>query len=452
MAFEKSKERKKKYDDIIAKQEKGEQLTPDELKYINEYGSSWRHLGDNIGSFVSNLWDDWTGKTQQESSQNWEKESQESAQSFESEQALLQRESDESINEKNIQLQKETNELNKEIAMQNLQFQKDQQEYNQKLQEKIFEREDNSYARTVTDMLKSGLNPLSMNGQNDSGSVVSQTPLVNDFQSIAPQLQGVQARADTVVRGSPDWNMNGVQNAMNSVGNMFFNSIRGLQEFGDRADRKQANKLALETAQKNAQFIQDMGLSSQNEFDFWKTQQQNAHEKDLNQMNINARSEELSKNLDFQGAQNDLDRALKREDLSQQDRHFAEEQKMKLRELQQKYEDMSQTEKLATQDFLNKIEIQMMKNNLSREQFEKEFDLQLDRFLHDKKLDTSKEVREYIKTAFEAFETVANFSIGKMLRSTSRSYTRSDVNMNSTVNSTSNVTGDFTHRKSKSRD
>lgn len=48
-----------------------------------------------------------------------------------------------------------------------------EREYNRALQDEIFAREDTSYERTAQDMSNAGLNPLSMQGTNGSGSVVS---------------------------------------------------------------------------------------------------------------------------------------------------------------------------------------------------------------------------------------------------------------------------------------
>lgn len=92
-------------------------------------------------------------------------------------------------NQANIDIANSTNAINKQIADENLGYQRELQEYNKALQERIFEREDTSYQRTAKDMLAAGLNPLSMSALNGSGSVVSQNPLSNNFQSQMPYAQ-----------------------------------------------------------------------------------------------------------------------------------------------------------------------------------------------------------------------------------------------------------------------
>lgn len=75
------------------------------------------------------------------------------------------------------------NATNKAIADQNFGLQKDWNEYQKALQKEIFEREDTAYQRTASDMLKAGLNPLSMQGTNGSGQIVSTAAPQNNFQA-----------------------------------------------------------------------------------------------------------------------------------------------------------------------------------------------------------------------------------------------------------------------------
>lgn len=75
-----------------------------------------------------------------------------------------------------------TNIINKDIADQNLQFQRENLDYQKALQERIFDREDTSYQRTVNDMRQAGLNPLAMNGTNGAGEAIATEPLHNDYQ------------------------------------------------------------------------------------------------------------------------------------------------------------------------------------------------------------------------------------------------------------------------------
>lgn len=91
---------------------------------------------------------------------------------------------------------------NSEIAENNLDWQKEafaqnqanwreNFDYQKALQERIFDREDTSYQRTVNDMRQAGLNPLAMNGTNGSGEAIATSPLQQD----APQNQKISNTA-----------------------------------------------------------------------------------------------------------------------------------------------------------------------------------------------------------------------------------------------------------------
>lgn len=106
---------------------------------------------------------------------------------------------------------------NKETADDNLDFQKNVFAQNQKnwetnfdyqkaLQERIFDREDTSYQRTVNDMRQAGLNPLAMNGTNGNGEAIATSPL----QQEAPQSQKISNTAK--IMGDLIGTMNGIQN------------------------------------------------------------------------------------------------------------------------------------------------------------------------------------------------------------------------------------------------
>ncbi|AXB22559.1 minor capsid protein [Alces alces faeces associated microvirus MP3 6497] len=75
-----------------------------------------------------------------------------------------------------------TNDVNKEIADQNLAFQRENLDYQKALQQKIFEREDSAYQRTVKDMRAAGLSPLTMNGTNGAGEAIQTEAMHNDYQ------------------------------------------------------------------------------------------------------------------------------------------------------------------------------------------------------------------------------------------------------------------------------
>lgn len=106
---------------------------------------------------------------------------------------------------------------NKQIADDNLSYQKDvfnqnQQnwrenfDYQKALQERIFDREDTSYQRTVNDMRQAGLNPLTMNGTNGSGEAIATSPL----QQEAPQNEYISNTSRMM--GDLLATMNGLQN------------------------------------------------------------------------------------------------------------------------------------------------------------------------------------------------------------------------------------------------
>lgn len=106
---------------------------------------------------------------------------------------------------------------NSETANNNLNFQNEVFAQNQKnweanfdyqkaLQERIFDREDTSYQRTVNDMRQAGLNPLAMNGTNGSGEAIATSPL----QQEAPQSQKISNTAK--IMGDLIGTMNGIQN------------------------------------------------------------------------------------------------------------------------------------------------------------------------------------------------------------------------------------------------
>ena len=80
-----------------------------------------------------------------------------------------------------------TNETNKEIADQNLGFEREKFDYDKALQEKMFEREDTSYQRTVNDMRMAGLNPLNMQSTNGAGVTVATTAPQNRFSAQSTQ-------------------------------------------------------------------------------------------------------------------------------------------------------------------------------------------------------------------------------------------------------------------------
>ena len=95
---------------------------------------------------------------------------------------------------------KMVDDTNRYIAEQNLEFQKEVQEYNKALQEKIFEREDNSVQRRALDLEKAGLSPtLAAGSSANAGQVVALSPRHNDYQPsnlMSGSLQVLQAMTD----------------------------------------------------------------------------------------------------------------------------------------------------------------------------------------------------------------------------------------------------------------
>lgn len=88
-------------------------------------------------------------------------------------------------NQANASAVQAQNTSNEAIASQNLGFQRENLDYLKALQQKIFDREDSSYSRTVADMRAAGLNPLTMSGTNQAGSVVPTNALNNNYQAAA---------------------------------------------------------------------------------------------------------------------------------------------------------------------------------------------------------------------------------------------------------------------------
>lgn len=125
-------------------------------------------LGGMLGSTAGNIWSNITGQANTEATNRTNKEI-----------ALW-----------NMLQQQKTNEMNYGMFKENLDYQK-------ALNEQIMQREDTSYQRTVADMRKAGLNPLTMSGLNGSGGNVAnvapynQEPITNNYipETFRPNLQ-----------------------------------------------------------------------------------------------------------------------------------------------------------------------------------------------------------------------------------------------------------------------
>ena len=125
-------------------------------------------LGGMLGNAFGNIWSNITGQKNTEATNRTNKEI-----------ALW-----------NMLQQQKTNEMNYGMFKENLDYQK-------ALNEQIMQREDTSYQRTVADMRKAGLNPLTMSGLNGSGGNVAnvepyrQEPLTNNYmpETFRPNIQ-----------------------------------------------------------------------------------------------------------------------------------------------------------------------------------------------------------------------------------------------------------------------
>lgn len=136
-----------------------------------------------------------------------------------------------------------------------------QEEYQKALQERIFQREDTAYQRTAQDMVKAGLNPLSMQGTDNAGSAVS----MPDLTSGTP----AESMATTIEKFVN--NANNTQLAMdtlkNSENDRRLNTLRTLNEVAQikanikntNIDSKSKNEL-LKHLQREYKYLEDNEL------------------------------------------------------------------------------------------------------------------------------------------------------------------------------------------------
>lgn len=102
--------------------------------------------------------------------------------------------------------------VNKKIADKNLEYQKEKDEYEKALQQKIFEREDSAYQRTVNDMRSAGLSPFMMNGTNGAGEAIAKDALHYDFN---PQLDSIVSSAFNAMDMAETIRSKRIENDMN---------------------------------------------------------------------------------------------------------------------------------------------------------------------------------------------------------------------------------------------
>ena len=218
--------------------------------------TSYAHSENNpfyTGNTLNNLWNDLTGQTAED-----------------------RRTSE--TNQANLQAVQDTNATNKAIADENIAYQRELQEYNAALQERMFEREDTSYQRTADDMLKAGLNPLTMQGTNGAGEAIAQSPLNNSFQAIAPNF----IKANTMT--SPLQALNTFTSSLGSV----ISSIESIKTGKSSRDalRSQTDisklNFFLDNIDKGLIYDVDSGKLDLDQSTFDKYLEQKAKEKDYN--------------------------------------------------------------------------------------------------------------------------------------------------------------------------
>lgn len=151
-------------------------------------------------------------------------------------------------NSQNLQIAQETNNLNRDIANENLQFQKDKLDYDKALQQQIFDREDTSYQRTVDDMRKAGLSPLTMNSTNGSGSVVTTTAPYNDMKYENPYEMKAPT-TEAVKMEKANLQFSGALQALNMLQNLTQGGVRIAQDLENLDFSKKSHPLEIEAKQ-----------------------------------------------------------------------------------------------------------------------------------------------------------------------------------------------------------
>lgn len=170
-----------------------------------------------------------------------------------------------------------TNKVNEKIAEDNLQFQRENLAYQKALQQKIFDREDSAYQRTVKDMRAAGLSPLMMNGTNGAGEAIQTEPLQNNFQyqSASPigALSSVFNTASTVHQTYQKAKMNEASiNSLNAstegqkINNMFLPFSLSTSLIGQILSNKNTSAdIRNKTADYGLKMLQTLNQSMQNE-------------------------------------------------------------------------------------------------------------------------------------------------------------------------------------------
>lgn len=187
----------------------------------------WENYYEN--GIIPNLWKGFTGQTSADRNTDASNEAQ--LEEVEKTNAA-NLEIANNTNQANIDIANSTNQTNKEIAQENLAHQRELLEYQKEIQKKQWEREDTSYQRTKSDMLQAGLNPLSMQGTNGAGEVVSMSPLHNDYQAqqSAPMQAAQMQAAKLNAYQSRIASTNEILNAMGSVADSINSIFTGIKQ------------------------------------------------------------------------------------------------------------------------------------------------------------------------------------------------------------------------------
>lgn len=95
---------------------------------------------------------------------------------------------------------------NQYIGEKNLELQQETFNYNKELQQELFNREDSSYQRTVEDMRKAGISPLTLTGgTNSAGEAIAQTAPQNSYiaqpENTLQNLLSVLSTAQQITSG-----------------------------------------------------------------------------------------------------------------------------------------------------------------------------------------------------------------------------------------------------------
>ncbi len=168
----------------------------------------------------------------------------------------------------NAQTAEENLNWQKEAFAQNQANWRENFDYQKALQERIFDREDTSYQRTVSDMRQAGLNPLTMNGTNGGGEAIATSPL----QQNAIKNEKVSNTAK--IMGDLIGTMNGIQNYQVGISygkeqeakarmaqtQAFIDQLTAIDKIKSSDIDRQTKEKLFEDFERNMQFNKDYNL------------------------------------------------------------------------------------------------------------------------------------------------------------------------------------------------